>query len=284
MAKPNYIELTREHRIPILYEDRTIIAIDKPAGWMLVPVSWQKTDWNLQAALISSIEVGHHWARSRNIKFFKYIHRLDAETSGILLFAKSQGALNTYGDLFETRQIEKIYLAITDQKPAQESWTCRLSLTQDPKRIGRILADPNGKPAETEFRVVASVGGRYLIEARPFTGRTHQIRVHLAESGCPIVGDEMYGQSGEAMALRSVGLAWRDPFTRKPIFVRAPVEPFLKVGCFDLSYRVVFQTDSRASSPRRETRKIDAPTGPGAAKDLPPSRTAKPDRDGGKLK
>jgi RluA family pseudouridine synthase len=265
VAKPNYIELTREHRIPILYEDRSIIAIDKPAGWMLVPVSWQKTNWNLQAALISSIEVGHYWARSRNIKFFKYIHRLDAETSGILLFAKSQGALNTYSDVFETRQIEKVYLAVTDQKPAQEKWTCRLGLTPDPKRIGRIVVDPEGKPAETEFRVVGSAGGRYLIEARPFTGRTHQIRVHLAESGCPIVGDELYGKAGEAMALRSVGLAWRDPFTRKPIFVRAPVEPFLKAGCFDLSYRVVFQTQAPPRPPRRDHQPGDSAKGQGGS-------------------
>ena len=241
MAKPNFIELSREHRIPILYEDRSIIAIDKPAGWMLVPVSWQRTDWNLQAALISSIEAGHFWARSRNIKFFKYIHRLDGETSGILLFARSQGALNTYGDLFETRRIEKIYLAVTDKLPGQSTWTCRLNLAQDPKRIGRIRADRNGKPAETEFRVVASAGGKHLIEARPYTGRTHQIRVHLAESGCPILGDELYGKKGDALALRSAGLACRDPFTRKPIAIRAPIEGFLGQHGFPASvYQVKF--------------------------------------------
>jgi len=243
VAKPNYIELTREHRIPILYEDRSVLAIDKPAGWMLVPVTWQRTDWNLQAALISSIEVGHYWARSRNIKFFKYIHRLDGETSGILLFAKSQGALNTYGDLFETRRIEKIYLAVTDKLPAQTAWTCRLSLTQDPKNIGRILVDPNGKPAETGFRIVASAGGKHLIEARPYTGRTHQIRVHLAQAGCPILGDELYGKEGDAMALRSVGLACRDPFTGKPIAIRAPVADFLGNHGFEpAGYRMEFQS------------------------------------------
>ena len=243
MAKPNYIELTREHRIPILYEDRSVLAIDKPAGWMLVPVSWQRTDWNLQAALISSIEVGHFWARSRNIKFFKYIHRLDGETSGILLFAKSQGALNTYGDLFETRRIEKIYLAVTNQPPAQTSWTCRLSLTQDPRNIGRIQVDSNGKPAETSFRAVASVHGKHLIEARPHTGRTHQIRVHLAKSSCPILGDELYGEGEGPMALRSVGLAWRDPFTGKPVAIRAPVADFLRKHGFDPSaYRIEFQS------------------------------------------
>jgi 23S rRNA pseudouridine1911/1915/1917 synthase len=254
VAKPNFIDLSYEHRIPILYEDRSIIAIDKPAGWMLVPVSWQRTDWNLQAALISSIEAGHFWARSRNIKFFKYIHRLDGETSGILLFARSQGALNTYGDLFETRRIEKIYLAVTDKLPRQSTWTCQLSLAQDAKRIGRIVVDRNGKPAETEFRVVASAGGKHLIEARPHTGRTHQIRVHLAESGCAILGDELYGKPGNTMALRSVGLACRDPFTGKPIAIRAPVEGFLAQYGFPASvYQMKF-----LSLPPRKPRVPDA--------------------------
>src|SRR5213593_2394252 len=98
MGKPNFIELSKGDLIPILYEDRSILAIDKPAGWMLVPVSWQKTKRNLQAALLSSIAAGHFWARSRNIKFFRHVHRLDAETSGILLFAKSMGALDAFGD------------------------------------------------------------------------------------------------------------------------------------------------------------------------------------------
>src|SRR5512147_523619 len=101
MAKPDHIVLGDGTTISILYEDRSVLAIDKPPGWMLVPVSWQKTSWNLQAAIMSSITAGFFWARSRNLKFLKYVHRLDAETSGVLLFAKSQGALNTFGDLFE---------------------------------------------------------------------------------------------------------------------------------------------------------------------------------------
>jgi 23S rRNA pseudouridine1911/1915/1917 synthase len=211
-------------------------------GWMLVPVSWQKTGWNLQAALISSIAAGHFWARSRNIKFLKYIHRLDAETSGILLFAKSPGALETFGDLFETRRMEKIYLAVTEQTPKQPGWTCQLSLAPHPKQIGRIIASEDGKPAETEFRLIASARGRHLIEARPYSGRTHQIRVHLAKSNCPIIGDELYGTRGEAMALRAVGLAYRDPFTRKPVAIRAPVEEFLvDWGLAAAGYRVQFR-------------------------------------------
>jgi RluA family pseudouridine synthase len=246
VPRPNFIELTREVRIPILYEDRSVLAIDKPPGWMLVPVSWQRTSWNLQAALMSSIAAGHFWARSRNLKYLKYIHRLDAETSGILLLARSQGALNTFSDLFETRRMEKVYLAVTAAAPRENAWTCRLNLAPEPKQIGRIIASPDGKPSETEFRVVASANGKHLLEARPYTGRQHQIRVHLTRSGCPIIGDELYGGGNGELALRAVGLAYRDPFTRKPIFIRAPVDEFLKAhGFSENSYRVEFNSTPR---------------------------------------
>src|SRR5215831_2735876 len=106
MAKPNFIELPTGETIPILYEDRSVLAIDKPRGWMLVPFSWQKTNRNLQAALTSSIAAGDFWARSRNLRYLRFVHRLDADTSGILLLAKSPGALRTYSELFESRRME----------------------------------------------------------------------------------------------------------------------------------------------------------------------------------
>ena len=93
MARPNFIELPDCEPIPILYEDRSVLAIDKPRGWMLVPHSWQKTAWNLQAAIASSMAARDYWARSRGLKFLRFIHRLDADTSGILLFCKSIGAV-----------------------------------------------------------------------------------------------------------------------------------------------------------------------------------------------
>src|SRR5213593_2527572 len=103
MAKTSYIELGSGEQIPILYEDRSVLAIDKPRGWMLVPFSWQRTDRNLQAALSSSIAAKDFWARSRNIRFLRFVHRLDAETTGVLLFAKSPGATKSYSRLFESR-------------------------------------------------------------------------------------------------------------------------------------------------------------------------------------
>ncbi|MCX6895250.1 MAG: hypothetical protein NTZ16_07085 [Verrucomicrobia bacterium] len=96
MAKPNFIELDdgqELQRIPIIHEDRSALAVDKPAGWMLVPFSWQNTNRNLMAALTSSISAGDFWARSRGLKFLRNVHRLDADTTGILLFVKSMGAV-----------------------------------------------------------------------------------------------------------------------------------------------------------------------------------------------
>ena len=238
VSKSDFIELPTGEKIAILYEDRSVIAIDKPRDWMLVPFSWQKTNRNLQAALTSSIAARDFWARSRNVKFLRFIHRLDAETTGVLLFGKSPGAVTSYGRLFEGRQMEKVYLAIVEGKPKQESWTCRLKLSPDARQPGRMRAHPRqGKDAETHFRIVSSNEATTLVEARPLTGRTHQIRVHLAEAGYPIVGDELYGSSGKRkgvnLGLRAVGLSYRDPFTRRQIRIEAPVGWFLQEYGFE---------------------------------------------------
>lgn len=261
VAKPNFIDLPGVAPIPILYEDRSVLAIDKPRGWMLVPHSWQKTNWNLQAAIVSSISAGDFWARSRNLKFLKFVHRLDAETTGILLFAKSQGAVDSISDLFETRKMEKTYLAVVAGSPPQDEWTCRLKLGPAPGEIGRMRVDEfEGKESETHFRVLARNGSRRreeadasqadrssvrlltsaataLVEARPLTGRTHQIRIHLAESGCPCVGDDTYGRGrdGFKLGLRAARLAYPDPFTRRRVEIRAPCEAFCREYGFDIS-------------------------------------------------
>ncbi|HUA67053.1 MAG TPA: RluA family pseudouridine synthase [Candidatus Saccharimonadales bacterium] len=231
MAKPNLIELPGCEPIPILHEDHSVLAVDKPSGWMLVPVSWQQTARNLQAAINSSIAARDFWARARGLKFLRYVHRLDADTSGILLFAKSPGAVKTYSDLFESRQVEKTYLAVVAGEPKQTEWVCQLKLAPDAKHIGRMKVDArHGKPAETYFRCLERRGNLSLIEARPVTGRAHQIRVHLAESGCPIVGDELYGKRERdlPLGLRAVRLAYRNPFTKKRVEIHAPTESFLK--------------------------------------------------------
>src|SRR6185436_13953576 len=120
------IEFPTGLSIPILYEDRSVMAIDKPAGWMLAPDSWDKTGRNLQLALNSSVAARDFWASSRNLKYLRFIHRLDADTSGLLLLAKSPGALATFSELFETRRVEKKYLAVVCGIPKESRWTCQL--------------------------------------------------------------------------------------------------------------------------------------------------------------
>jgi RluA family pseudouridine synthase len=241
VPKPSHIELADGTVIPILHEDRSVIAIDKPPGWMLVPHSWQKTNRNLQAAIVSSIAAGDYWARSRGVKFLRHVHRLDGETSGVLLFARSQGAVDSYGRLFESRQMEKRYLVVVQGTPKQAEWICREPIGPDPRQIGRMQVDRReGKEAETQFKVLQAGARTSLLEARPVTGRTHQIRVHLLASGHPVVGDELYGaavgqtggkknsHSQNRLGLRSVYLAYTDPFSKRRVKIEAPTEEFLR--------------------------------------------------------
>jgi RluA family pseudouridine synthase len=241
VAKSQVIELPDGTIIPILYEDRAVFAIDKPSGWMLAPDSWDKTSRNLHLALLSGIKGGDFWARSRNLKFLRSVHRLDADTSGVLLLVKNPGAVRAYSRLFEARRVEKIYLTVVHGMPNQREWTCRLKLVPDPKHVGRMKVDSRrGKEAETRFRVLQTGRGAALIEARLMTGRTHQIRVHLAESGHPVLGDQLYGPSDDEprcttrnsprrfLALRAIVLAFPDPFQKRAVRIEAPRKEFCK--------------------------------------------------------
>lgn len=213
------------------------MAIDKPAGWMLAPDSWHETGRNLQAVLAAGIAARDFWARKRNLRFLRYLHRLDAETSGIVLLAKSQGAIAAYSRLFAGGQMDKRYLAVVEGVPKRSEWVCRLKL--GPFNEGRVRVDARqGKEAETAFRVLKERGGKALLEAQPLTGRTHQIRVHLAESGHPIVGDTLYGKKlnrNDALGLRAVGLEYVDPFTHRRVSIRALFESFVQEHGFECS-------------------------------------------------
>lgn len=230
MARPNIIELPDFTRIPILYEDRSVLVIDKPSGWMVAPEDWVNTRRNLSLAIRSSLENGDWWAQSRNLRFLRFIHRLDAETSGILLAVRSPGAVAAYSRLFEGRDIAKTYLAAVDGLVPGDRWTRRDPIGSDPRETGRFCVDaPDGKEAETRFEVAARGDRLTLVRAQPLTGRTHQIRLHLKASGCPVLGDDLYGRpDNRGLALRAVEIRYADPFQRRPVFVRANADEFCR--------------------------------------------------------
>lgn len=239
MWREPWIELGRGRgrvSIPIVYEDRQCLVVDKPTGWLLAPAHWDRTSRNLTAALMAAIQAGAPWARARQLKFLRFVHRLDAETTGLVLMVKQRALLDAYTDLFEQRQVEKVYLAVVNRPPIQTEWTAAQKIAPVPGRPGFMRVDERrGKPAETHFRVLARHPHFTLVEARPVTGRTHQIRVHLAAAGCPVAGDELYGgqpptpAAGEhfPLALRAVYLAFQQPYTRQTVQVTASTAEFL---------------------------------------------------------
>ena len=251
MAKLPYIEFANGFRIPILHEDRNVIAIDKPQGWMLAPVSWQSTGRNLFAALTSSVNAGDFWAKSRSLKFIRFVHRLDADTSGVLLMVKAPGAMPAFTELFEDRKVEKVYLAVVRGVPEIIEWKCRLRLAPMQDRPGRMeINNAIGKDSETLFRVIDKLGDRALVMCWPLTGRTHQIRLHLAAVGHPVMGDELYGhvptteeeKTELKLALRAIRLSYKDPFQAEQVNIEADVEAFVKMHGFDSSNAALRKT------------------------------------------
>jgi RluA family pseudouridine synthase len=253
LPKPREIELADGTLIPILYEDRSVLVLDKPAGWLMIPTSWEKTGRNLQLALESSINAGDFWARSRNIKFLRFVHRLDAETSGAVLFVRSPGATRAYSELFESREVQKTYLAVVRGVPGDSAWKCSFPIAPVPGTKSRMQAVQGGKAvaeakdAETFFRVLKARLDMSLLEARPLTGRTHQIRVHLAAAGHPVVGDPLYANETvpQPLGLRAVGLAYRDPFTKKNVKIAAPFADFVRRYQFSLKADELFGAGER---------------------------------------
>ncbi len=230
MAKTTHIELGDGTLVRILFENRSILLLDKPAGWVLTPDVPVPGRSNLQIAIESSIGGGAFWARSRGLKFLRFVHRLDADTSGVLMCAKHLGAMRPLSVQFAQRRVEKSYLAVTHGVPKLDRWICQLPLGPDPERYGRHRVDPDyGKQAETHFQVLQKNDRAALVLVRPITGRTHQIRLHLLANRTPVAGDRMYAGANRhaLLGLRAIRLGFADPFDRKAIMVSAPIKDFV---------------------------------------------------------
>jgi tRNA pseudouridine32 synthase / 23S rRNA pseudouridine746 synthase len=175
----------------LLYRDGMMLVIDKPAG--VAVHRGPKGGENLED-YFPALRFG----LPRNPAL---AHRLDRDTSGCLVLGRHHKALEKLGLLFKQGKIEKIYWAIVEGEPVQDEAVIDLALGRlDAGRGWWMKPDPAGLPAKTAWRVVSRVGGRAHLELKPLTGRTHQLRVHCAAQGWPILGDPIYGHGG-AMGL-----------------------------------------------------------------------------------
>jgi len=188
---------TREFwEIPVLFEDEHLLALDKPAGLLTSPDRYDPNRPNLMKLLHAGIETGKPWARERNLNYLMNAHRLDFETSGVILLAKNKPALVALANLFGTEKPQKKYLTLVRGEPAEETFEVDARLAPHPVKIGLMRVDPKGgKQSKTKFEVLENFPrfGYALLKCEPLTGRTHQIRVHASHAGLNIVGDELYG-------------------------------------------------------------------------------------------
>ncbi len=226
--------------LTILHEDAHLVVIDKPAGLLTHPVTGDDSVSVVHALL-------HHCkgklAPAGGVIRPGIVHRLDRETSGVMVVAKTDKAFHGLVEQFANRQAHKEYLALVDKVPRLLSGTMSASIDRHRVVRVRMAVRDDGKEAVTDWQVEAKFGPQAaLIRALPRTGRTHQIRVHLAHLGHPILGDRTYGKFDDAafagwpmprVMLHAHRLRLTHPVTGKDLVVEAPIpKDFAKLGAW----------------------------------------------------
>lgn len=163
----------------ILFQNDTILAMDKPSGLLSVPDRYHEDKPSLTGFVMEAFPDA------------RPLHRIDFETSGIVLFCLNPDAFGFYSDQFEHREISKSYIVITEGRCLEEAGDISAPLFT--QHIGKVLISKRGKESHTHWQLLERFQHHSCIEANPRTGRTHQIRVHLASIGLPVVGDMLYG-------------------------------------------------------------------------------------------
>jgi len=166
----------------VLFQNDTIVALDKPAGFLSVPDRYNEEKPSLANLILADFPTA------------RPLHRLDFDTSGVVLFCLQPEAFGWYSDQFEKRNISKRYTAITEGRILKEE-----GLIDEPlfaMTNGTVVISKRGKSSQTQWKLLEAFKHHSLVEANPLTGRTHQIRVHLSFIGHPIVGDVLYGSGG----------------------------------------------------------------------------------------
>lgn len=201
-------------QLDIVYQDRDLIAINKPAG--LLSVGTDK-ETRLHALAILRNQLSR---RSNAVKLWP-VHRIDRDTSGILLFATSREIREAVMDTWDAA--EKIYLAVVKGHPNPVKGRIDQPLRLDDVEYRVHVGEhPDAKPAISHYQTLRTANGRALLEVRIETGRQHQIRAHLAWLGYPVVGDPRYGTPGGRMGLHALRLAIKKPGTHQSLIFEAP--------------------------------------------------------------
>jgi tRNA pseudouridine32 synthase/23S rRNA pseudouridine746 synthase/23S rRNA pseudouridine1911/1915/1917 synthase len=206
----------------VLYRDGLMLVIDKPAG---IPVHGGPGGGPHLDHWFPLLRFGLPNPPS-------LAHRLDRDTSGCLVLGRHPKALRRLGRLFAEGKVEKVYWAVVAGVPAEPEGRIAAALRKEARGTGwRVVVDPDGQPAITDYRVLATAQGRAWLELRPRTGRTHQIRVHCAAAlGCPVVGDPTYaGSGGTPLQLHARAIAIPLYPGKPPIAVSAPAPPHMLV-------------------------------------------------------
>jgi 23S rRNA pseudouridine1911/1915/1917 synthase len=186
--------------LDIIFENEDVIVIDKPAGMVVHPGAGHDSGTLVHAALGYVPDIEGIGGEERP----GIVHRLDKETSGLILLAKNDKAHRWLQDQFRLRKVEKTYLALVDGKPPTPSGRVEAAIGRDPthrKKMAIVSESRKGREAISEYKTLESFAQHTLLEFHPLTGRTHQIRLHCMMLGCPIAGDEIYGRKRSSLAL-----------------------------------------------------------------------------------
>lgn len=201
-----------------LHKDDHILVIDKPAGMPVLPDGWNKDSPYLLKMLQE--QFGNVFV----------VHRLDKITSGVMVFARDSDSHRALNLQFENHEVEKIYHAMAEGAPTWDEKTARHPLRVNVGHKHRTAVDHrNGKPSETRFRVLKRYQAAVLVEAKPVTGRTHQVRAHASALGHPLVADVLYGGHATDQiarpALHALSLTFTHPVTDERLTFRAEYPP-----------------------------------------------------------
>lgn len=225
-ATPSYLE-AQAIPLKVVYEDQDILVVDKPAGMTVHPAPGHK-DGTLANALLARI---HDLQDIGGTLRPGIVHRLDKDTSGLLVVAKNDAAFASLTAQFKARQVHKTYLALVQGTPHPEEASIEAPVGRSRRDRKRMAVVEDGRPSATRYRVVRRFRGYAMVEAMPVTGRTHQIRVHLASIGHPVVGDATYGKAEPKLGrqfLHAARLAFALPSTGRMVEFASPLPPELE--------------------------------------------------------